>query len=133
MAHSSRNMSSMLDDYMNLRTLPAAIGIVFTISSLYLFGGIAGLSLEWGLDYTLTSGHALWASLGAYILAFASSETRSFDRYEQWEQVMIAAGPAVMIAYNHSTWFNDMIVTNEPHLAGIAFLVSFASYAVLVQ
>ncbi|WP_418283190.1 hypothetical protein [Halorubrum sp. DTA98] len=123
----------MLTDYANLRTLPAAIGIVFAVASIYLFGGIAGLTIEWGINYTLTTGHALWVSLAAYVLAFASSETRSFDHYEQWEQVAIVGGPAVMIAYQHWTWFNDLIVTNEPHLAILAFLVSFASYAVLVQ
>ena len=132
MAHSN-NMAGRLNDYMNLRTLPAAIGIVFAIASLYLFGLFQGLTFGWGIDYELTSSHALWASLGAYLLAFASSETRSFDKYERPEQGLIVAGPAVMVASQHWTWFADQMAANSPHLAMVAFAVSFVSYGVLVQ
>jgi len=129
----SRDPSSMMEDYMNLRTLPAAIGIAFTVMSLYMFGAVDGLTIGWGIDYTLTSNHALWGSLAAYALAFASSETRSFENYERWEQITIAGGPAVMVASQHWTWFADQMAANSPHLAIVAFFVSFASYGVLVQ
>ena len=132
MAH-NRSMNSMMNDYLNLRTLPAAIGIVFAVSSLYLFGAISGLTFGWGVEYQITDSHALWVSLGAYLLAFASSETRSFDHYERPEQAIIFAGPALMLASQHWTWLVDTMAANSPHFAIVAFLISFASYGVLVQ
>ena len=132
MAH-NRSMNGMMNDYLNLRTLPAAIGIVFAVASLYLFGAISGLTFGWGIEYQITDTHALWVSLGAYLLAFASSETRDFDHYENWEKGIIAAGPALMVASQHWTWLYDTMAANSPHFAIVAFLISFASYGVLVQ
>ena len=132
MAH-NRSMNSRMNDYLNLRTLPAAIGIVFAVASLYLFGAISGLTFGWGIEYQITDSHALWVSLGAYLLAFASSETRDFAHYERWEQVMIAAGPGLMVLSQHWTWLVDQMAANSPHFAIVAFLISFASYGVLVQ
>ena len=123
----------MMNDYLNLRTLPAAIGIVFAVASLYLFGAISGLTFGWGIEYQITDSHALWVSLGAYLLAFASSETRSFEKYERWEQGVIAAGPLLMLASQHWAWLVDTMAANSPHFAIVAFLISFASYGVLVQ
>lgn len=129
----NRSMSGVMNDYMNLRTLPAAIGIAFTVMSLYMFGAVEGLTIGWGINYTLTTSHALWGSLAAYALAFASSETRDFAHYERWEQGLIAAGPAIMVASEHWTWFSDQMAANSPTLSIVAFFVSFASFGVLVQ
>ncbi|WP_418284893.1 hypothetical protein [Halorubrum sp. DTA46] len=133
MAYNSKSMSARMNDYMNLRSLPAAIGIVFTVASLYLFGAITGLTFGWGVEYQIADTHALWVSLGAYLLAFASSETRSFDKYDRGEQAMIAAGPLLMLLSQHWTWLVDTMAANSPHFAIVAFLISFGSYAVLVQ
>ncbi|WP_058364898.1 hypothetical protein [Haloparvum sedimenti] len=122
-----------MSDYVNLRTIPAAVGIAFSVMSVYLFGGLEGLTIGWGINYTLTSTHALWGSMAAYVIAFASSETRAFDRYEMWEKVLIAAGPALMIGYVHVQQVTDFIHSSEPMLPIIAFFVSFASYGVLSQ
>lgn len=37
-----------------------------------------------------------------------------------------------MLAYQHWTWFTDVIDGTDPHLLLLTFLVSVASYTVLV-
>lgn len=73
--------SDLVSDYANLRTVPAILGIAFALASLYQFGGVATLEFTWR-SYTLQSGHAMLVSLGTMVVAFALSETKSFDYYE---------------------------------------------------
>ena len=130
MAHSS--MSSVVDDYKNLRTVPALLGILFAVASLYQFGGIAEVHLSW-FDYTLTTEHAMFASLAVLVVAFASSETKDFQRYEDWEKGVIAAGPALIIAHQYWDWLADHFVTHDPTLPVIGFLIAVAAWGVAVR
>lgn len=124
---------NMLSDYARLNTLPAFLGIVFAVSSLYAFGGLQDITLLWGYDYTLTGEHAFFAALATYVLAFASSDTKSFDEYADWEMGMIAAGPVILAAHQYSTTVSDMFVNNDPHLSMIAFAVVFVGWGIAIR
>ncbi len=125
-------MGSMLSDYSQLKSLPAIVGIVFTIASLYQFGGITAVHLEW-VDYSLTTQHAMLVSLGAFVVAFASSATRDWAHYRKEEQVTIAMGPILLFGHQYVEFVGDLIAT-EGHFGPIlAFLISMVSFAVAVR
>lgn len=133
MAHSAtRSASGLMDDYTQLRTLPAMLSVAFVLASLYQFGGIAAIELTW-LDYALTPQHAVLVSMGSFVVAFASSEAKSFEAYRDWEQAVIAAGPALILGYEYvgfvSTTLNDF---GEMALIA-AFFVTVASWGVAVR
>ena len=129
----SRNaMSGMLDDYKNLRAIPALLSVFFVLASLYQFGGIASVELSW-FNYTLTTQHALFVSMGAYAVAFASSETRTFEAYDSWEQAMIAAGPLVIIGHEYVQFITDLIATEGNTGPILAFLLVVISWGVAVR
>ena len=129
----SNSVSGALSDYTHLRTLPALLSVVFVVAGLYQFGGISEVMITWAGDYTLTTQHAMLASLGAFVVAFASSDTKNFDHYEQWEQVAIAAGPILIVGHTFSTTVADLVAT-EGHIGPIvAFLVTVVSWGVAVQ
>ena len=124
--------NGLVGDYMELRTVPALIGIIFAVSSLYQFGGIANVELSW-LDYTLTTFDSMLISLGAYAVAFASSETKDFRYYEDWEKGAIAAAPVLIVAYEYTDFVSDFVANNEP-IGGVAmFLVCMAAWGVAVR
>ena len=128
----SRSMSDTLSDYTHLRTLPALLSVVFVLAGLYQFGGISEVMLTW-LDYSLTAQHATFVSLGAYAIAFASSETKQFESYERWEQIAIAAGPAVIIGYQYVPQIADIINTNSNLGPIVAFLATVVAWGVAVR
>lgn len=121
-----------MDDYANLRTIPAFLGIFFALASLYQFGGIATVELTW-LSYTLTTQHAMLASLGTYAVAFASSETKSFEHYENWERGMIAAGPVLIVGHQYVPFVTDAIANNSPAGGILAFVVALGSWGVAIR
>ena len=131
MGHNS--MNDVVNDYKNLRTIPALLGIVFAVASLYQFGGIATVELMWGLNYTLTTEHAMFLSLGTFVVAFASSETKDFEMYADWEKGMIAAGPLLLIGHQYSTFLSNQFVTHDPVLPVIGFLISVAAWGVAIR
>jgi len=128
----SRTMSDTLSDYTHLRTLPALLSVVFVLAGLYQFGGISEVMLTW-LDYTLTSEHATFIALGAYAIAFASSETKQFESYERWEQIAIAAGPLVIIGYQYVPQIADIINTSSNLGPILAFLATVVAWGVAVR
>ncbi|MUW13734.1 hypothetical protein GJ633_02975 [Halorubrum sp. CBA1125] len=128
----SRSMGDTLSDYTHLRTLPALLSVVFIMAGLYQFGGISEVMLTW-LDYTLTAEHATFISLGAYAIAFASSETKQFDRYEDWEKVAIAAGPVVIVGYQYVPQIADIINTSSNLGPIVAFLATVVAWGVAVR
>ena len=131
---SHRNtMNSVMNDYKNLRTIPALLGIVFAVASLYQFGGIATVELMWGLNYTLTTEHAMFVSLAAYAVAFMSSETKEFQHYEDWEKGMIAAGPILLIGHQYWDWLGEQFVTHDPVLPVVGFVIAIAAWGVAVR
>jgi hypothetical protein len=117
---------------MELRTIPAFLGIFFAIASLYQFGGISEVHLVW-LDYTLTTQHAMFGSLGIYAVAFASSETRNFEYYEDWEKGVIAAGPALIVAHQYLPYVTDLFASNTPLVPVIGFIIALASWGAAVR
>ncbi|WP_434521084.1 hypothetical protein [Halorubrum sp. AS12] len=128
----SRSMSDTLSDYTHLRTLPALLSVVFVLAGLYQFGGISEVMLTW-LDYTLTAEHATFISLAAYVIAFASSETKQFESYERWEQIAIAAGPLVIVAYQYVPQIADIINTSSNLGPILAFLATVVAWGVAVR
>ena len=131
MAHSN-GVSGMMSDYTHLRTLPALLSVVFVLAGLYQFGGIAEVHISW-VDYTLSTQHATIASLGVFLLAFASSETKSFDHYEQSEQVAIALGPLIILGFQYSDTVHNLVQTESMWGPVIAFLITVVSWAVAVR
>jgi len=129
----SKDAKGMMADYMNMRTIPAALSVAFIMASLYQFGGIANIELSW-LSYTLTTEHSLMVSLGAFVAAFASSETRDFQYYSQQEQIAIALGPAVILGNEYVTQVHDMLINiGDPLGLQLAFLATLVSWGVAVQ
>lgn len=133
MASASTRVSGMVSDYTHLRTLPALLSVVFVVSSLYQFGGLAEVSLLWGIDYTLTAEHATIVSLATFAVAFASSETKQFAYYEDWEKVIIAAAPVLIVAYQYVGVVQDQFAANSPTLHIVAFLLTVVSWGVAVR
>lgn len=132
MASSHSSLNGLANDYMELRTIPAFLGIFFAVASLYQFGGITEVHLSW-LDYTLTTQHAMLGSLGIYAIAFASSETRDFQSYEDWEKATIASGPILIVAHQYVTYVSDLFATHDPLLPIVGFLLALASWGVAVR
>ena len=128
----SRSMSDTLSDYTHLRTLPALLSVVFVLAGLYQFGGISEVMLTW-FSYSLTAQHATFVSLGAYAIAFASSETKRFEHYEDWEKVAIAAGPLVIVGYQYVPQIADIINTSSNLGPIVAFLATVVAWGVAVR
>jgi hypothetical protein len=125
-------MGDALSDYTHLRTLPALLSVVFILAGLYQFGGISEVNLTW-IDYTLTAEHATFISLAAYAIAFASSETKQFESYEQWEQVAIALGPVIIAGYQYVPQLADLINTSSNLGPIVAFLATVVAWGVAVR
>ncbi|KOX91997.1 fibronectin [Haloarcula rubripromontorii] len=125
--------SDMVSDYMNIRSLPAMLSVAFIAASLYQFGGITTVELPW-LSYTLTTQHSLVISLGAFAAAFASSETKEFQYYEDWEKVAIALGPVVILGNEYIPQINDFLLSlGDPLGMQLAFIATVVSWGVAVQ
>jgi len=126
--------SGLASRYANLQQLPAIFSGVFVICSLYALGAISGFSVNWFVDYTITSEHATLATLGAFGIAFLSSETKSFEYYETPEKVAIAAAPASIAAWEWVAEFQDWMVSlGEPTGAVIVFVIGVVGWMVAVQ
>lgn len=133
MAYSNR-ASGMLSDYANLRTLPAMLSVVFIAASMYQFGGVSDITLVWLNNYSLSGTHAVFASIGTYAVAFASSETKALDHYEDWEKAAIAAGPVVIVGQNYITAIDDLLIGfGDPLGYQIAFVLTIVSWGVAVR
>lgn len=72
-------------------------------------------------------------SLGVLVVAFASSETKSFDHYEDWEKVLIAAGPILIVAHQYVTYVSDQFAAHDPTLPIIGFAVTIAAWGAAVR
>jgi hypothetical protein len=126
-------ISDALSDYTNIRTIPAILSVAFIVASLYQFQGISQVMLPW-FDYTLTGNHATLVSLGSFAVAFASSETRQFENYEDWEQAAILLGPVVILGYQYVNSIKDIILgLGDPIGLQIAFAATIVSWGVAVR
>lgn len=129
MTHAIR---STVNDYRQLNAIPALVSVAFVGASLYQFGGISQFTLNW-LDYTVTAEHAVFTSLGAYLIAFLSSQTRDFNRYETWEQATIAAGPVLVVLHQYVPEVNTVLTNAGTGALIVAFFVTVASWGVAVR
>lgn len=120
-----------VDDYSNLRTLPAMLSVAFVGSSLYMFNGLAELTFLWA-DYTLTDQHAMVVSLVVGFVAFMSSETNDFEKYAGWEQAIMVLGIVAIVAIPMSGTVASLVFGFG--LAGEvgAFLLSIAAWGVAI-
>ena len=126
-------LSGLADDYSNLRTIPAMLGVAFALTSLYLFGGIENVMLPW-IDYTLTTAHSMYVSLAVFAVAFMSSETKQFENYEQPEQALIIATPALALAWEHITEVRDVFMAlGDPLGEVVAFAITLIGWTVAVR
>ncbi len=129
----SHGVKGVVSDYTSLKTIPALLGILFALSSLYQFGGISEVHLAW-LDYSLTTQDAMVASLGTFAVAFASSETKEFDSYDGWEKVLIAGSPGTILLFEMTDIVPDLILgLGDPLGYILAYLVTIAGWGVAVQ
>jgi len=121
-----------MNDYANLRALPALLGVIFGIMSLYQFGAVSEVEVLW-LDYTLTTQHATLGSLFVFVLAFASSQTKQFEHYEDWEKVLIAASPVVILGNEYVGMIHDLVTHSDPWTQVLAFLIAMGGYGVAMR
>lgn len=128
------SMNRMLGDYAHLRTLPALLSVGFVATSLYQFGGISDITLVWLSNYTLTAEHASLGGVLIWAIAFMSSETKAFDRYEDWEKITLAAAPLLVLGQAHITEIDNFLMDlGDPLGYQLAFLVTIVSWAVAVR
>lgn len=128
-----RAASGMLNDYANLRTIPAVMSAVFAVASIYQFGGITTINIEW-LSYTLTAEHATWVSIAVYAIAGYSSETRNLEHYETWEQAGIALGPVLILGHQYTTEVTDLLLEfGDPLGFQLAFVASVVSWGIIAR
>lgn len=125
-------ISRRMGDYTHLRTVPAVLGIAFAVSSLYQFGGITEVHLEW-LSYTLTTEHATIGSLVIFSVAFMSSDTKSFDAYEGWEKALIAMAPILIVGHQYTTYLGDLVANNSPVAGVLCFAATMVAWGVAVR
>jgi len=132
MAYNRSSVKGLAADYSHLRTLPALLSLIYGVASFYLFGGTPELYLSW-FDYTLTTQHAMIASLAIFAIAFMSSETKSLAAYHDWEKVLIGVPPIVMLAHQYTQIVPDAMAQYDPWLAIVMFLLSLVGWSVAVR
>jgi hypothetical protein len=134
MAYNQNAIRRKLNDYKNVRTIPASVSAAFIVASLFLFGGMGTVDLVW-FNYSLTPQHAVFGSGAAYIIAFMSSQTDDFGRYDTWEQVAILAGPATTIGWHYFGGYTQdlFLMVGDPLGAQIAFVITVFSWGVMAR
>ncbi|WP_254764117.1 hypothetical protein [Natrinema marinum] len=120
-----------MNDYSQLRAVPALLGMLFSIFGLYQFGAFSTLTIAW-FDYTIQTTHVMLGSLAIFAVAFMSSETKSFEHYDEWEQAMIAASPVLIVGYEHISFITDLVNTST-WTQILAFLIVAGGYGVAMR
>jgi hypothetical protein len=73
------------------------------------------------------------AATGA-LAAFASSETRAIEAYENWEKVAIALGPLVILGQQYVAEIDSLLLDiGDPLGYQLAFVVTLVSWGVATQ
>jgi hypothetical protein len=85
----TRAMKSRMRDYRQLNTIPASFSLLFILMSLYQFGAVEPITLNW-FNFTIPATWTLPVSIGVIFFALMTSETRDFMRYSTVEQALIA-------------------------------------------
>jgi len=124
MAYSS-SLSGAVSNYSNIRTIPAMVSAAFIALSLYQFGAIDPISFNWGIGYTFAPSHGAFGSLGAYLIAFMSSETKDFQYYDDWEKVVIFLGPVLSFGWHYIPTVSEWMLKLGAQVAFIGVLLSW--------
>jgi len=125
------SMGSIVDDYSQLKAVPALLGMLFSLFGLYQFGAFSTLELAW-FNYTVDTTHVMLGSLAIFAVAFMSSETKQFENYHDWEQALIAASPILIVGYEHVQFVTDIVNTGT-WTQILAFLIVAAGYGVAMR
>ena len=130
-------LTAKAQDYANLRSLPAILSVLFLGASLYQFGGISAITLTWlgGTGgYSLTAEHSVMVSMATLLVAFMSSQTKSYEHYEVWEMLLIAAGPLVIVGDYLTVEVTDVIVAiGDPLGYQVAFFLTVLSWGAAIR
>lgn len=130
----SNMANGVMDDYLNAKNVPMILSGAFLFASLYQFGGVGTITFNWLSNYSLTADHAIMVSLGAWVFAFASSETKQFQYYDTWEKIAIALGPAVILGDYLTVEVTDLLLQlGDPLGMQLAFVASVVSWGVAVR
>jgi len=125
--------NGLVDDYLSLRRIPMVLSAAFLAASLYQFGGVSTITLEW-FNYTLTADHSVMVSLVAWVVAFASSETKELRNYGTYEKLAIAAGPIVILGDYFTVEVTDLLLQlGNPLGMQIAFVATAVSWMAAVR
>ena len=132
MAMAHKSVMQIVGDRAQLRTIPALLSLLFAMSALFQFGGLAAPQFLW-LDYTMTTLHATGISAVSYLVAFMSSETRQWQNYAKGEQILIFLSGAVIVGQQFVP-----VVSNTISSAGIAggifaWLLSLIGWGVAIR
>ena len=134
MAMNHRGLSATINDYANLRSFPAMLSAFFLAAGAYQFGLIDPIHFNWALDYTLTTEHATFTSVGVLLIAFMSSETKQLTNYETWEKLFIGATPVIIVGQQYWTEFDNLLLDlGDPLGYQIALVVTIVGWAAAVR
>lgn len=136
-----------INEYSQLKSIPAFVSLAFVAASLYQFGAITTLQFGWGLDVAFDPAWSLPVSGAAALIALASSETRSFEYYSDVEIGTMVSGALVVLGYNLTPpqWFIDnagafgqsiadvLLGIGDPIASMLAFGTATTAWVVLVR
>lgn len=118
-----------LNQYSQLNTIPAVVGILFAVSAGVQF---LDVSVTIGVvGYSFDPAHAMMVSLGALVVAFASSETKDWRYYDRHEQAVVGLAVVLIVGTEYVVEVSDAIANNAPVAGFVAFAVSMAAWGVL--
>lgn len=122
------NSKSILSDYTQLNTLPAVTGVLFAVaSSVQFLGATVSLSTP---AYTFDPAHAMLVSLLMLVVAFASSETKDWRHYDEWEQGVVGVAAITLVGTEYVPEIADLVMSSQGTQVG-AFVLSLAAWGVL--
>lgn len=110
-------------------TVPAIAGLVYAAAAAVQF---LDAQIALGvLDWTFKPGMAMVVSLAALVVAFASSETRNWQCYDNYEQSLIGLTLLIMVLHQYSPTVETAIANNQPLTGFTAFGLGMISWGVL--
>jgi hypothetical protein len=144
---SSQNVRRTLQKYRSVETIPASVSMLFLATSLYQYGGLAGLNLTWFGGWELASQHVMPIAVVTMLLALASSKTKNLANYSPPEQFFIGGMATFTFGWNLTPpdwWMTDvpligqavhdlLMAPGDPLAGMIAMAVTLLGWAALIQ
>lgn len=110
-------------------TIPALAGVIFTITSAVQF---LDTSITVGvIGYSVQPAHSFVISLVALLVAFGYSETRDWDYYESWEQVLVAVTLLIMTSHQFVPVISRTVSNQNPVAGSLVFTLGVAAWGVI--